>query len=100
MPNEEEKELIFKVHISKIRPKSWEKYDIKLLSQMAKKFSGAEVEESIIEAMHIAFSENREFLTEDILKVIDQSVPLAYINKEKIDELQEWASSGQIRLAS
>jgi SpoVK/Ycf46/Vps4 family AAA+-type ATPase len=100
LPSEEEKELIFKVHISKLRPKSWDKYDIKLLSKMAKNFSGAEVEESIIEAMHIAFSENREFVTEDILKVIEQSVPLAYVNKEKIGELQDWASSGQIRLAS
>jgi hypothetical protein len=50
--------------------------------------------------MHVAFSENREFLTEDVLRVIDQSVPLAYINKEKIDALQDWASSGRIRLAS
>ncbi len=100
LPSEQEKELIFKVHISKLRPKSWQKYDIKLLSKMANNFSGAEVEESIIEAMHVAFSENREFVTEDIIKVIEQSVPLAYVNKEKIDALQDWASSGQIRLAS
>lgn len=100
LPNEQEKELIFKVHINKVRPKSWENYDLQLLSKAAKNFSGAEIEESIIEAMHIAFSENREFVTEDILKVIDQSVPLAYINKDKLDALQDWASTGQVRLAS
>jgi SpoVK/Ycf46/Vps4 family AAA+-type ATPase len=100
LPNDQEKELIFKVHISRLRAKSWQNYDIQVLSKKAKNFSGAEIEESIIEAMHVAFSENREFLTEDILRVIDQSVPLAYINKEKIDALQDWASSGRIRLAS
>lgn len=100
LPNEQEKDTIFKVHISKLRPKSWQNYDTKLLSKMATHFSGAEIEECVIEAMHIAFSENREFVTEDILKVIECSVPLASINKDKLDALQDWASSGQIRSAS
>lgn len=100
LPNEQEKELIFKVHLSRIRPKSWQNYDISLLSQKANKFSGAEIEEAIVEAMHIAFSENREFTTEDILKAIEQFVPLAYTNKEKMDALEEWAVAGKVRLAS
>jgi hypothetical protein len=50
--------------------------------------------------MHLAFSENREFVTEDIVKSIDQFVPLAYTNKEKIEALQEWAVAGKVRLAS
>nr|BDA98216.1 hypothetical protein [Rhodomonas sp. NIES-1006] len=100
LPNLQEKELIFKVHLSRIRPKSWQNYDIQLLSQKANKFSGAEIEESIVEAMHIAFSENREFTTEDIVKSIEQFVPLAYTNKEKMDALEEWAVAGKVRLAS
>ena len=83
-----------------MRPKSWDSYDIPHLTQLAKNFSGAEVEESIIEAMHIAFSENREFTTEDIVSSINQFIPLAELNHEKIDELQEWADAGKIRLAS
>nr|ASO75883.1 Ycf46 [Storeatula sp. CCMP1868] len=100
LPNKQEKELIFKVHLSRIRPKSWTNYDIDLLSEKANKFSGAEIEESIVEAMHIAFSENREFTTKDIVKAIEQFVPLAYSNKEKIDSLEEWAVAGKVRLAS
>ena len=75
-------------------------YDIPYLTKLAKNFSGAEVEESIIEAMHIAFSENREFTTDDIASSIQQFIPLAELNYEKIDELQEWADAGKIRLAS
>jgi SpoVK/Ycf46/Vps4 family AAA+-type ATPase len=67
---------------------------------MAKKFSGAEIEEVIIEAMHTAFSENREFTFTDILDAINQFVPLAYTNQEKIEYLQDWASAGKARLAS
>jgi SpoVK/Ycf46/Vps4 family AAA+-type ATPase len=100
LPNEEEKKLIFKVHLNKVRPRSYQNYQLDLLSKQAKNFSGAEIEESIIEAMHLAFSENREFVTEDILKSIEQFVPLAYTNQEKIESLQEWATAGKIRLAS
>ena len=95
LPNEKEKELIFKVHLSRLRPKSWTCYDISYLTKLAKNFSGAEVEESIIEAMHIAFSENREFTTEDIANSVQQFIPLAELNSEKIDELQEWADAGK-----
>jgi len=100
LPSLEEKKSILKVHLSRLRPKSWAKYDIEILSKVATKFSGAEIEEAIIEAMHIAFSENREFTTEDIYYSIKQFVPLAYSNSEQIEALEDWATSGKVRLAS
>lgn len=100
LPSIEEKKSIFKVHLSKLRPKSWDTYDLDLLSKLAKKFSGAEIEEVIIESMHTAFSENREFTINDIVESINQFVPLAYTNQEKIESLEEWAESGKARLAS
>lgn len=100
LPSFNEKKLIFKVHLSRLRPKSWQNYSIDLLSEMARKFSGAEIEEVIIEAMHTAFSENREFSVTDIVDAINQFVPLAYTNQEKVDYLQEWAMAGKARLAS
>lgn len=100
LPTKEEKKSIFKVHLSRLRPKSWNSYDISLLSDMAKKFSGAEIEESIIEAMHTAFSENREFTVKDIIESINQFIPLANTHQEKIDFLQDWALAGKARLAS
>jgi len=100
LPDFEEKKSILKVHLSRLRPKSWTDYDIERLSEIANKFSGAEIEEAIIEAMHIAFSENREFTTEDIDYSIRQFVPLAYSNREQIEALEDWATSGKVRLAS
>jgi ATP-dependent 26S proteasome regulatory subunit len=100
LPSLNEKKLIFKVHLSRLRPKSWQSYDIELLSEITRKFSGAEIEEVIIEAMHTAFSENREFNLTDIVDAIKQFVPLAYTNQEKVEYLEEWAMAGKARLAS
>nr|AIA21219.1 ATPase AAA family [Pyropia kanakaensis] len=100
LPNRQERELIFSIHLSKIRPRSWQKYDIKQLSLLCNKFSGAEIEQAIIESMHTAFSEEREFNTEDIKIAIKQFVPLAFTDKEQIENLQAWAGDGRARNAS
>jgi ATP-dependent Zn protease len=63
-------------------------------------FSGAEIEQTLIEAMHIAFSQNRDFITDDILEAASQIIPLARTAVEQIQQLQEWAASGRARLAS
>jgi SpoVK/Ycf46/Vps4 family AAA+-type ATPase len=100
LPDKDERKMIFKVHLSRLRPKSWNKFDIACLSDVTKKFSGAEIEEVIIEAMHTAFSENREFTFMDVMESITQFVPLAYTSQEKIQSLQDWAAAGKVRLAS
>ena len=100
LPNKDERQKIFKVHLSKFRPESFENYDLNLLSELTNNFSGAEIRQSIIEGMHFAFTEDREFTTNDICLGIDQTIPLAQIDKEQIQEMQEWALSGRVRLAS
>nr|BDA97107.1 photosystem I assembly protein Ycf46 [Cryptomonas borealis] len=100
LPNEEEKKSIFKIHLNQVRPKSWNTYNINMLARLAEKFSGAEIQEAIVDAMHTAFNENREFTSNDIQYSIKQCIPLAYTNYEKIEYLQEWANSGRVRLAS
>nr|YP_009398154.1 hypothetical protein [Thaumatella adunca]ARW67340.1 hypothetical protein [Thaumatella adunca] len=99
LPNFIERIKIFQIHIKKIRPLSWKKYNIYYLSKISKKFSGAEIEQSIIEAMYIAFYENREFTTKDIKLSIENIIPLAHIEKEKILKLRQWGHSGKIKIA-
>lgn len=100
LPNNHERESIFSVHLNKVRPDSWSKYDVSLLSKKTQYFSGAEIEEVIVEAMHIAFSNNREFTMQDLELSIDQFVPLAISNGKDLEMLQDWADEGRIRLAS
>ncbi|RMD70754.1 MAG: AAA family ATPase [Cyanobacteria bacterium J149] len=100
LPSQPEREAIFTVHLNRLRPHNLQTYDIKRLAYETPEFSGAEIEQTIIEAMHIGFSENRDFTTEDILSAASQIIPLARTAKEQIEFLQNWATSGKARLAS
>jgi hypothetical protein len=50
--------------------------------------------------MYEAFYEEREFTTIDICKALKEVIPLAQLQTNQMLKLQNWASSGQIRLAS
>ena len=50
--------------------------------------------------MYHAFYEEREFTTEDICLALKELIPLANLENNQMIKLQNWASSGQIRLAS
>lgn len=100
LPNQEERSQIFGVHLSKYRPHNTRAYDIDRLAYETPDFSGAEIEQGIIEAMHIGFSQNRDFTTDDVLEAASQIVPLAQTAQQEIQVLQEWAASGKARLAS
>jgi hypothetical protein len=100
LPNQDERKAIFNVHLSRLRPHNLKGYDIDRLAYETPDFSGAEIEQTLIEAMHIGFSQNRDFTTDDILEAASQIIPLARTAVEQIQHLQEWAASGRARLAS
>lgn len=100
LPNQEERRAIFAVHLSRLRPHNLKNYDLDRLAYETPDFSGAEIEQAIIEAMHIGFSQNRDFTTDDILEAASQIVPLARTAQEQIKFLQDWAAAGKARLAS
>ncbi|WP_413167151.1 AAA family ATPase [Capilliphycus salinus ALCB114379] len=100
LPSQEERQAIFEVHLSKLRPHGIKNYDMNRLAYETPDFSGAEIEQILIEAMHLGFSQNRDFTTEDILEAASQIVPLARTAKEQIQFLQQWAAAGKARLAS
>jgi ATP-dependent Zn protease len=88
------------VHLARLRPHNLKSYDFDRLAYETPDFSGAEIEQTIIEAMHIGFSQNRDFTTDDILEAASQMVPLAQTAREQIQLLQDWAAAGKARLAS
>jgi len=100
LPTQEERKAIFNVHLSRLRPHNLKSYDIERLAYETPDFSGAEIEQTLVEAMHIGFSQNRDFTTDDVLESASQIIPLARTAQEKIQQLQEWAAAGRARLAS
>src|SRR5210317_52766 len=100
LPQKQEREQIFKIHIQEFRPNRWQSFDYSKLAQLSESFSGAEIRQSIIEAMYHAFYEKREFTTEDICLALTQLIPLSQLENDQTLKLKNWALSGRIRLAS
>ena len=100
LPQKEEREEIFKIHLEHFRPNTWKNFDYQKLAKITEAFSGAEIRQVIIEGMYQAFYEDREFDTNDIELAITHLIPLANIENEQMLRLKKWASSGRIRLAS
>jgi SpoVK/Ycf46/Vps4 family AAA+-type ATPase len=100
LPSQTERRSIFAVHLQKVRAQNLRDFDLDRLAAETPSFSGAEIEQILVEAMHIGFSQNRDFTTNDILEAASQTIPLAVTAQEQINALQEWANSGRARLAS
>jgi ATP-dependent 26S proteasome regulatory subunit len=98
LPAQSEREQIFGIHIAR-RKRVPENFDLALLAENSKDFSGAEIEEAITSAMYDAFYAGRELETEDVLKAIHETVPLARTMDEQINHLRSWAG-GRARDAS
>ena len=100
LPSQDERQAIFELHLGRLRPHNLKNYDLARLAYETPDFSGAEIEQTLIEAMHIGFSQNRDFTTDDILEAASQIVPLARTAQEQIQFLKDWAAAGKARMAS
>lgn len=100
LPSQEERRAIFELHLARLRPHNLKSYDLERLAYETPDFSGAEIEQTLVEAMHIGFSQNRDFTTDDILEAASQIIPLARTAQEQIQFLQNWAAAGKARMAS
>jgi len=100
LPKCKEREEIFQIHLQEVRPKTWESFQSKKLAKLSEAFSGAEIKQSIVEAMYQAFYEKREFTTDDICLAIENLIPLAHLETDQMKKLQDLANSGRIRSAS
>jgi AAA+ superfamily predicted ATPase len=90
LPDSEERKEIFRIHLRK-RGRAPEAFDIESLSAATDGFSGAEIEQAVIDALYRVFPEGRDINTKDIGSVISETVPLSRTMAEEITRLREWA---------
>ena len=100
LPILNERQQIFNVFLNRLRPNQLGDFDLALLAKKSEGFSGAEIEQAIVEGMLIAFNEKGEFNTADIVGGLKQIIPLSQIEPERTKQLQDWAISGRVRLAA
>jgi SpoVK/Ycf46/Vps4 family AAA+-type ATPase len=90
LPTEETRKEIFKIHLRK-RKHQPEKFDLDELARTAEGFSGSEIEEIIISALHEAFSRKIPLTTEVIAEAIQNSPPLSVTMRESVEKLRRWS---------
>ena len=105
LPNHRERQEIFKVHLQKLRPHRLREFNLSALAHASEDFSGAEIEQSIIDGMSLAFADvskgnSRDFTTDDILKACGDTTPLAKVAMKQIEDLKFWAVKTGAKTAS
>ena len=98
LPSAGERAAILDLQLRRRRPQH--QIPVQVLVDRTEGFSGAELEQTVIEAMHLAFAEHREFGEADLIAAASQVVPLSRTAREQLEHLKQWASSGRARPAS
>ena len=98
LPSAGERAAILDLQLRRRRPQH--QIPLQVLVDRTEGFSGAELEQTVIEAMHLAFAEHREFGEADLIAAASQVVPLSRTAREQLEHLKQWASSGRARPAS
>jgi ATP-dependent 26S proteasome regulatory subunit len=92
LPTTEERAEIFQIHLVK-RKRDPANFDVNLLAEKAKRFSGAEIEGCIEDAMFSSFYEDKEVETAHILKSIETTNPQISEESEQSEanqKLRQW----------
>jgi SpoVK/Ycf46/Vps4 family AAA+-type ATPase len=98
LPSAEERRAILDLQLRRRRPDH--AISLEVLVDRTAGFSGAELEQTVIEALHLAFAAGRDISEADLIAAASQVVPLVRTAREQLEALQHWASSGRARPAS
>jgi SpoVK/Ycf46/Vps4 family AAA+-type ATPase len=90
LPNVHEREKIFSIHIRK-RGRDPVQFDLKLLAEKTEHFGGAEIEQVVVSSLFRAYHEKRDLVMADMLKSVENTIPLYETYEETIKALREWA---------
>lgn len=90
LPDLEARHAILRLHLSK-RKRDPKKFDLDTLAEACAGYSGAEIEQGIVGALHQAYAAKAELGTDDVLASLKGSPPLSVTMAERIAELRQWA---------
>ncbi len=90
LPSREARRMIFEIHLKK-RKKMSDAIDLDALADASEGFSGAEIEQAVLAALHRCFSEKTPVSTECLVDAVKGSPPLSVTMAERIERLRRWA---------
>ena len=92
LPSAAERREIFRIHVAK-RLRDPAAFDLDALSTAAEGFSGAEIEQAVVAGLYHAFGEGTDLRQAQVMKAIEESVPLSSTMGEDIGRLREWSKN-------
>ena len=98
LPNETEREAIWKIQIGR-HGRDWSHYDTLALAKASEGFTGAEIEQAVVDSLYAGFAADREPGMIEISQALAETVPLSKLMAEQIGGLRKWAV-GRCRMAT
>ena len=92
LPGKAVRKQIFSIHLTK-RGRDPRSFALSSLADASEGYSGAEIEQAVISALHKAFAESVDLTTHHVLTAIQESVPLSVTMAERIHQLRQWADT-------
>ncbi len=90
LPDASERTDIWRIHLLK-RNRNPDDFALNSLAMASDGLSGAEIEQAIIAALYDAFDQNRPLTMDDLLTVLQETIPLSTMMEEEIAGLRAWA---------
>jgi AAA+ superfamily predicted ATPase len=90
LPTEPVRKEIFAIHLKK-RKRDPEQFDLEALARTSEGYSGSEIEQAVISALHAAYADKTELDTNRILSALRTSPPLSVTMAESVECLRVWA---------
>ncbi len=98
LPSGAEREEIFRIHLRR-RQRDPSAFDTAALADLARGFSGSEIEQAIVSGLYDAFAEGAELQHRHIEVALRETFPLSTTMAHEIDKLRQWAKQ-RTRMAS
>jgi AAA+ superfamily predicted ATPase len=92
LPQLQERREIFAIHIAR-RGRDPLDYELNKLAVVSEGFSGAEIEQVVIDSLYDAFESGLELTNEDLFRNLTSTIPLSQTMESKISALRRWAHS-------
>lgn len=91
LPARDVRAEIFAIHLKK-RLRIPEKFDLDALAEASEGYSGSEIEQAVVSALHEAYAQKKGLTTSRILSVLETSPPLSATLAERVQALRAWAA--------
>ncbi len=96
LPETDARHELFGIHLT-TRGRIVDEAALRLLASETAGFSGAEIEQAVVAALHAAFSGGEELTADHLLTEVRATTPLSATMAERIAELRGWAEGRTVR---